>query len=307
VSVNEETKPWAKIARSARHLKQSFSQLKAESSRSAREACQPIPQFPLRILDSDDLLVILNARATVLLNISFRNRSQSRHIVTLSSLARFLFSVHRIESDRIGGETSQEERAWMIRRMLQLIRDDVYQLLTYASQEFIQAEREEQQRHLDAFCTSAMTWQNLINRQIKSARGHSHRFESGEGFPDRMATLRAKCERWCSQLWVEESAELCESNPYTWNRSHDTGAEWTGPLLSDNNDRAGPKLIAVPWLERREDGYWLKVQVDQPPEPQLNLEEVQKYSGRTITESKRRNCKHSLPNVAKHGEPKRLS
>ncbi|KAH4010384.1 hypothetical protein JI435_155480 [Parastagonospora nodorum SN15] len=191
----DKASPWAKIARSARHLKQSFSQLKAESSRSAREAREPVADVPLNILESNDMLVILNARATVLLNFSFRGRHHSTHVVTLSSLARCLFSARRTDSDLVGRDASEEEKLWMIHRMLQLIRDDVYQILVHASQDFVEAEQEEQRQHLSTFCASLKTWQNMINRQIQSARGHFHQIESNDGFSDRMATLRAKCER----------------------------------------------------------------------------------------------------------------
>lgn len=195
VPAKDITSPWAKIARSARHLKQSFSQLKAESSRSAREARQLVAEVPLNILESDDMLVILNARATVLLNLSFRGRHQAVHVVTLSSLARCLFSARRTDSDLVGRDTSDEEKVWMIQRMLQLIRDDVYQIFVHTSQDFVEAEQEEQRQHLSTFCTSLKTWQNMINRQIQSVRGHHHQIESKDGFSDRMAELRAKCER----------------------------------------------------------------------------------------------------------------
>jgi hypothetical protein len=191
----DKASPWAKVARSALHLKQSFSQLKAESSRSAREAREPVADVPLNILESNDMLVILNARATVLLNFSFRGRHQSTHVVTLSSLARCLFSARKTDSDLVGRDTSEEEKLWMIHRMLQLIRDDVYQILVHASQDFVEAEQEEQRQHLSTFCESLKTWKNMINRQIQLARGHYHQVESNDGFSDRMATLRAKCER----------------------------------------------------------------------------------------------------------------
>lgn len=141
------------------------------------------------------MLFILNARATVLLNLSFRGRHQSVHVVTLSSLARCLFSARRTDTDLVGRDISDEEKLWMIQRMLQLIRDDVYQVFVHASQDFVDAEQEEQRQHLSIFCSSLKTWQSMINRQIQSARGHHHQIESKDGFSDRMATLRAKCER----------------------------------------------------------------------------------------------------------------
>lgn len=138
--------------------------------------------------------IILNARATALLNISLRNMSQSKHIVKLASLARCLFSAPKtgtlIESD-----ISDEEKVWMLQRMIQLIRDDIYTLLISISQNYTEADRKEQQRYIDVLLRSATTWRKIINRQVLSARRHEHQFESQDGYPDRMATLRTKCEK----------------------------------------------------------------------------------------------------------------
>jgi hypothetical protein len=195
------TRPWSKLARSAVRLKQSFSQLKVESLHSAHEAQLPVPRSPLNILDSDDMLVILNSRATVLLNISFRTCIYSKRVVILASLARFLFATRKNApgglfriTDSLDREATKEEQAWMVFRMLQIIRDDIYQLLTRASHELVEAERQEQQRHINIFNRSVATWQHMMNKQIKSARGHDHLFESRHYFPGRMAAVRAKCE-----------------------------------------------------------------------------------------------------------------
>jgi hypothetical protein len=87
---------------------------------------------------------------------------------------------------------------------------------------------------------------------------------------------------------------------------HDHGSEYTGPLLSDDNDRFAPTLIEIPWLDRREDGYWLKLEVDTPAASQPTLKEVPSHSDRPITESMRRKCKHRIPNVGKCGAFKPL-
>jgi hypothetical protein len=44
----------------------------------------------MNIIHSDDMCVIVNARATVLLNISFHGLEQQKRIVALSSLAVWL-------------------------------------------------------------------------------------------------------------------------------------------------------------------------------------------------------------------------
>jgi hypothetical protein len=96
------------------------------------------------------MLVILNARATALLNISFRNLSQSKHIVELASLAIYLFSARKTGSDMIEDGVSDEEKIWMLKRMIQLVRDDIYTLLLSVDQDLTYADRAEREPHEDS-------------------------------------------------------------------------------------------------------------------------------------------------------------
>jgi hypothetical protein len=243
-------------------LKQSFSQLKAESSRTHQQARQPAPHFPTNIIESDDMTMILNARATVLLNVSFRDLSQSVHVVKLSALALALWTSRETETDWGYGMfdkgSEEEENAWVLQRMIQLVRDDIYHLLYNAIDDFADADRVEQQQHIDIFMESLKTWQKMINRQTRAARGLDHFVESKDNYPDRMSRLRLACERGLVRQWEQEGAALCRSVPHTWNRIHDPGAEWTGPMLSDPNDRTAPAPIAFDWLNRKEDGFWFR-------------------------------------------------
>jgi hypothetical protein len=141
------------------------------------------------------MLVILNARATALLNISFRNLSQSKHIVELASLAIYLFSARKTGSDMIEDGVSDEEKIWMLKRMIQLVRDDIYTLLLSVDQDLTYADRAEQKRHIANLMRTVRTWRLIVNKQVHSMRRHAHKFESQDDYSGRMATLRDKCEQ----------------------------------------------------------------------------------------------------------------
>jgi hypothetical protein len=93
--------------------------------------------------------MILNARATVLLNVSFRNLSQPMHIIKLSELALALWISRQTETDWGYGMfdrgSEAEESAWVAQRMIQLVRDDIYQLFCNAVDESADADRVDQQ------------------------------------------------------------------------------------------------------------------------------------------------------------------
>jgi hypothetical protein len=86
-------KPWGRIKFRVRRAKQSIYEPIAESEaeqQAQQYRQQKAPHFPTNIIDSDDMCVILNARATVLLNTSFYGLEQQKRIVALSSLAIWL-------------------------------------------------------------------------------------------------------------------------------------------------------------------------------------------------------------------------
>jgi hypothetical protein len=192
-------KPWGRLAHRTNLLKQSLANLISESSSSAQQARQQARQsdyqVPLNITDSEDMLVILNARATALLNISFRNLRQPKHIVKLASLATCLFSAHKTGPVIIGDDVSDEEKIWMLRRMIQLIRDDIYNLLLSVIEDYTHADHIEQERHIDVLQKTVITWRRIISKQVHSARRETHNFESQDGYAGRMAVFRAKCEQ----------------------------------------------------------------------------------------------------------------
>ncbi|KAF1916950.1 hypothetical protein BDU57DRAFT_557086 [Ampelomyces quisqualis] len=173
---------------------QSIVQLKRESARSMQQARQPIPRFPHNIIENSDMVVILNARATVLLNASFRELRQQKQIIKLAALALKLWrsrTDHTEWADVMSDlGTTDEERAWIILYLLQLIRDDVYQCLNSAIQEFHNTEGVEQKRHIDVFRESANTWRKLTNRRNEAARGCEHPIESKHRFDLRIIRSR---------------------------------------------------------------------------------------------------------------------
>jgi hypothetical protein len=291
-------KPWDTIPRPSSSMGQSFVQLRTESSHALQRTRQPTLDFSTHITQSEDMIVILNARATVLLNVSFRNLTQAKQIVELSSLALTLWQSRVAETDwgyRMFDRGSEdEENAWIFQRLIVLIRDDIYQHLCSVINDLTDAEKFEQQRHIDVFVESMRTWQKMTNRHFKSMWGFEHDVECKTGYPGFMAHLRDSCEKSLEEEWGEDSTELCRSWPYSLNRIHDHGAEWVGPLSSDDNDKTPPVPISVPWLERRESGYWFQF-VDEAPNSRdvgLDYEQVSGYLARSIDEAKRRRCKY---------------
>jgi hypothetical protein len=159
-----------------------------------QQARQPIPRFPNNIVESDDMVVILNARATVLLNASFRELRQQKQVIKLAALALELWQRRNVRTnwDEFMSEsnTTDEQYAYIIQKLLLLIRNDIYQYLTSAIQEFHNTERVEQEKHIDVFLESANTWRKMINRQIEATRGHEHPIETGAGFNYKMSKSR---------------------------------------------------------------------------------------------------------------------
>jgi hypothetical protein len=98
---------------------------------------------------------------------------------------------------------------------------------------------------------------------------------------------------------LEESTELFESLPHTWNRKHDGGAEWTGELLSDDKNTSTLAPIAFPWLKRRRNGYWFNM--DEEPAEESQIEHISDYTARTVTKDVRRRARHSVIPDARNG------
>jgi hypothetical protein len=268
---DDRPRPWGRLARHASMLKQSFSQLRAESIRSLHLARQPATSIPRNIIESDDMIMILNARGTALLNVSFRALSQQIHIVKLSTLAlRVWAALPPCSTDAqipFDEGATDEEKIWILQRLIQLIRDDIYLVISRAVEHFKPAERDEQQRHITVFRESMATWQKMMNRQIRSAGNYQHIVESSDDFALQMHRLREWCEHTSTHAMTEHCIQICREVPFTWNRLHDQGAEWVGPQLSDENDATVVKPVEVTWLQRRMNGLWFGIENEDPEVP----------------------------------------
>jgi hypothetical protein len=141
--------------------------------------------------------------------------------------------------------------------MIQLIRDDIYALLAHAIAVMSASDRYEQQRHITVVQESVATWRSWQG----NTRGQSlyRHLEVGAEYPERMKTLRNQCQRLIKQYFERPAKQLCEALPYTLNRIHSEGTEWTGPLLRDENNRSEVKRITFDWLERQH-GWWFEYQ-----------------------------------------------
>jgi hypothetical protein len=291
----DRPKPWGRLARHASMLKQSFSQLRAESIRSLHLTRQPASCTSRNITESDDMIMILNARGTALLNLSFRALPQQTHIVKLSALALRVWAAvppcsngAQIPFDK---GVTDEEKAWMIHRLIQLIRDDIYLVVSGALEQFTPAERDEQQRHIAVFQESMATWQKMVNRQIRSAGNYQHIVEYRYGFAPQMHRLR----EWCEYTLMQSCSQICREILFTWNRLHDEGTEWVGLPLSDENDATPAKPVEVAWMQRRTNGLWFETENEGLKVPcgvEEEYEWVKEYQEREMNEERRGRCKY---------------
>ncbi|KAH7398794.1 hypothetical protein DE146DRAFT_504894 [Phaeosphaeria sp. MPI-PUGE-AT-0046c] len=194
-------------------IKQTFTQLRSESSRTQKQARRAAPPFPTDIIESEDMTIILNARATVLLNISFRGLDQAKNVIKLANLALSLWLSRRTETawgyGMLDRGSEDEEHAWIVHKFLVLIRDDICRHLARAIGHFSEAETAEQLRHITVFFQSLRTWQQIINRKNNMSVGLQHAVESRHDFPVIMARIRTLHEKQMEQEWGKSTAEMC--------------------------------------------------------------------------------------------------
>lgn len=159
------------------------------------------------------MTTILNARATVLLNVSFRGLTQTKKVIKLASLALSLWQSRRIEIawgyDILDRGSEDEGHAWVVHKFLVLIRDDICRHLSRAIGHFSETETAEQIQHITVFLQSLRTWQQIINRKNNMALGLQHAVESRADFPATMARLRSQYEKQMEQDWGQSTAEMC--------------------------------------------------------------------------------------------------
>jgi hypothetical protein len=243
--------------------------------------------------------MILNARGTALLNLAFRGNPKQSHIVKLSALALRLWALQLPSSNitpvPFDRDVSDADRTWIIYRLIQLVRSDVYSLVAQAIEDFTPDEQDEQARHIAVFLQSALTWQKLVNRQIRLAGPYQHVAETRDGFPAQMARLR----EWCEESLKRDTIDLVKASPFTWNRVHDAGAEWVGPVLGDENDKTGVGMIEVGWLDRREGGLWFgywdgAVHIKTSGQAEIDWVNRCRYIGRQISPEKKARCRYHV-------------
>lgn len=201
---------------------------------------QQPPSYPRILCDSVDMLAILNARGTVLLNMSFANTPEQLYIVKLASLATSFWTQPAVDGD--------EERHWVLNHMIPLIRDDIQQHLLSATTWFDAQTLQSQQRHIEILKESVATWRNMVSRALGLSTGFlTKKLDDLRG--DSEAVLAADVR----------SGEIVRGVHSTYNRVEDHGSEYLGPLLRDERDQAFFGQIAFPELERKDTGYWLRV------------------------------------------------
>jgi hypothetical protein len=202
---------------------------------------QQSQSYPKLLCDSDDMIAILNARGTVLLNMYFSHTLEQLHIVKLASLAVGLWAQRPVDIN--------EERYRVIHCMILLIRDDIQQHLLSAVNNFDVNALLEQHRHIEILTESVATWRNMVSR--------SWGLRTNKNSDTQLELLRRDCE---AALAADiRSREIAQNVHSTYNRVEDHASEYLGPLLRDEKDQEFVDEISFPGLQRRDGGYWLQV------------------------------------------------
>ncbi|KAH7075911.1 hypothetical protein BKA63DRAFT_565956 [Paraphoma chrysanthemicola] len=221
----------------------------------------PPNRLPRTLTDSDDMMAILNARGTVLLNMCFRTSHIDVCVLSLSFLAIHLWADVALGAKRgtfrYKKRLDDDGKAWMLSRLILMVRDDIQRLLEiHVEYHLIDAERVEQAQHISVFQSSYVAWQKMINKRIMNAGPDENRVHSRNDYTVLMEKSRDKCdELFQTFLTPKYLSELCPPG-YTWNRLHNSQAEWIGPLFHDIKSVFAPAWICLPGIERRECGFW---------------------------------------------------
>ncbi|KAH7090239.1 hypothetical protein FB567DRAFT_286554 [Paraphoma chrysanthemicola] len=257
----------------------------------------PRNRLPRTLAESDDMMAILNARGTVLLNMCFRTSYTDLFILSLSFLAIHLWKDMALGAKggmfKYRNGLDDDAKVWILSRLILMIRDDIQKLFEIRLDNHLNdAERVEQDQHITVFQSSYVAWQKMINKRTKNARPHENSVQSRHDYPSLMNRSRKKCDEILQEfLTPKYTADLCPPW-YTWNRLHNSQAEWMGPLFHGIESVHAPAQICLPGIERRENGLWfgnldqdvmkngLEVSRLNEAEAEANFRMAASYSGR---------------------------
>jgi hypothetical protein len=227
---------------------------------------RPPPSLPRTLTESDDMMVILNARGTAMLNTGFRNTSLQKQIVMLASLAIRLWLDIPLRAHggcfRFTGHFDDDGKAWMASHLILMIRDDIQQLLKQGAEYLVDAEQTEQMEHFRVFKLSYVSWQKTVNRRIAKAGPLEHSVQARDDYPVLMEQWRVECEVMLKQVSTTTCPPVCRTTEYTWNRFHDNQAEWVGPVFCDLKSAWAPTWVSLPRIEKRDDEFWFTIDAD---------------------------------------------
>ncbi|CAO2651077.1 Nn.00g093740.m01.CDS01 [Neocucurbitaria sp. VM-36] len=245
------TKPWGRIAQQLGSTAQFFSDVMGDAIRTqlARrdrdrdfEACE-------KVIENEDMVAILNARGTVLLNMCFHDTPQQKKIVKLAALAQFMLG-------NCARRRYSQAHDPAFHCMLPLIRDDIQKHMLEAISNFRPWHSRDQDRHILTFKTRVQTWKmrNIKQTMVKWDRQYDDRHE----FPKQMDHWRNMIEHKLVKLEGKISSPQSGIG-FTLNSYFDHGSGYLGPPLSDESTQQSTiDDFSLPWLERRVSGFWFQ-------------------------------------------------
>ncbi|KAJ4368909.1 hypothetical protein N0V83_005991 [Neocucurbitaria cava] len=219
------------------------------------------------IFDDENMMAILNARGTVLLNMCFHNTPQQLKIVKLAAMAQL---INRHVSRPVKAPRHAKDYSILLTKscagqsqvfyaatqcILPLIRDDIETLMLEAISDFSEKDKQVQLDYIFDLQRRAQTWKAWFTMQA----GYDW-----SGPPSRQDGIRQGMERWRThgelilQRFGMEFQNLVKSIGVTGNSDLlMKGSGYMGPLPAnmDNLLRSYDEL-KLPWIKRRSTGRW---------------------------------------------------
>jgi hypothetical protein len=207
------------------------------------------------LLENDDMLVILNARGTVVLNPAFAYTEERIEIAKLAWLALSIWH-NRIELPLAGAVVIFQE-------LLKLVRDDVETLLFSAIAGFSASVHDSQLSHINVFAQRVWVCRRALS-QLLSVTNFQFTVAERRSYETRMELARRSCELHL-QKDIGNRAELRMRNQHMLlgTEPFDHGSEYVGDMLSSEYppDLQTAQLpLAYPWLQKRRNGKWFDAQ-----------------------------------------------
>ncbi|KAF1852130.1 uncharacterized protein K460DRAFT_362898 [Cucurbitaria berberidis CBS 394.84] len=215
---------------------------------------QPV-ELGANLFENEDMITILNARGTVLLNMCFHNTPQQRKVIKLSELALLIWREYKLLST-LSTQSTEDSQVCdpAIQHMIPLIRDDIQKHMLDAISAFSPQHKRDQERHIQIFKTSVQTWKMM--RTKRTMADWNQLPTDQQDFREEMEFLRRDYESSLVGFEGRASGLLYGIAILTNPRFHH-GSEYISPPLVDGSlHQPAVDELWLPWMERRESSFW---------------------------------------------------